>query len=120
VLGLLRAESATIAVATINPRLCGRRRPPPKSNTLKIEPVAGGALKHTFDGVNAEGQTTHSERVGKFDGVEIPLQNVVPATTNKTTSALRRLDDRSFEVVSRVNGKVTTTNKVAPPQPERQ
>jgi opacity protein-like surface antigen len=86
--------------------------PPPKDNVLKIEPAAGGALKHTFDGVNAEGQTTHSERIGKFDGVEIPVQNVLPATTNKNTSAFRRLDDHSFEVVSRVNGKITTTNKV--------
>jgi len=86
--------------------------PPPKSNTLKIEAAAGGALKHTFDGVNAEGQTTHSDRVGKFDGVEIPVQNVLPATTNKTTNAFRRLDAHSFEVISHVNGKVTTTNRV--------
>jgi hypothetical protein len=33
--------------------------PPPKSFTLRIEPVAGGSQKQTFDGVNAEGQTTH-------------------------------------------------------------
>jgi len=86
--------------------------PAPKSNTLKIEPVAGGTLKHTFDGVNAQGETTHSERIGKFDGVEIPVQNARPATTDKTTSAFRRLDDHSFEVVGRVNGKMTTTNRV--------
>jgi hypothetical protein len=86
--------------------------PAPKSNTLKIEPAPGGALKHTFDGTNAAGETTHSERVGKLDGVPVPVQNVVPSTTNKTLSAFRRLDDHSFEVVSTVNGKFTTTNKV--------
>src|SRR5437870_11676462 len=61
--------------------------PPPKSNTLKIEAVSGGAQKHTFDGVNSQGQPTHSERVGKFDGADVPVQAVQPPNQTATTSA---------------------------------
>lgn len=83
--------------------------PAPKSSTLKIEPAPGGGQKHTFDGINARGETTHSERVTKFDGSESPIQAVVPAASTKITNTFRRLDDHSFEVVSRVEGKLTTT-----------
>lgn len=86
--------------------------PPPKSNTLRIEPVAGGSLKHTFDGVNADDQTTHSEQVAKFDGNETLVQAVVPGTKTVTARAFRRLDDHSFEVVAKVDGKPTTTTRV--------
>ncbi len=84
--------------------------PPPKSTTLKIEPVAGGH-KHTFDGVNAQGQTTHSERVFRADGVDVPTEASVPASKNVVTNAFRKRGDHSYEVVVKVDGKVTTTNQ---------
>jgi len=86
--------------------------PPPKSNTLKIEAVSAGAQKHTFDGMNAQGQTTHSERIGKFDGTEVPVQAVQPPSQASATSAFRRLDSRSFEVVNKSDGKLTSTVRV--------
>jgi hypothetical protein len=86
--------------------------PPPKSNTLRIEPVAGGSQKHTFDGVNAEGQTTHSEWVVKFDGTDVAVQAVAPPTKTVTTNAFRRLDDRSFEAIAKRDGKRTVTSRV--------
>jgi hypothetical protein len=86
--------------------------PPPKSLTYRVEPVAGGGQKHTFDGVNAEGQTIHSERVAKFDGSETPVQAVAPPPKTVGTNAFRRLDDHSFEVIAKADGKVMTTNRV--------
>ena len=86
--------------------------PPPKSNTLKIEAVVGGAQRHTFDRVNAKGQPTHSERIGKFDNVDIPVQAVQPPTKTVTNGAFRRLEARSFEVTSTSDGKATTTTRV--------
>jgi hypothetical protein len=83
--------------------------PPPKSNTITVEPVADGAMKITFDGVNAQGQPTHSERVTKFDGKEVPLQAVQPPTTAVTTMTYKRIDDHAFEVVSTVD---TITTRV--------
>jgi hypothetical protein len=86
--------------------------PPPQSNTLKIEAVAGGAQKHTFDGANAQGQPTHSERVTKFDGADVPVQSTQPPSKTVNTQSFRRLDNRSFEVVGKSDGKVTTTSRV--------
>jgi hypothetical protein len=85
---------------------------PFKSFTVKVEPAAGGAHKITFDGVNAQGQTTHSERVTKYDGTEVPVQAVQPSTNTKSTVIFRRIDDHTFEAVSKENGKVTTTTRV--------
>ena len=86
--------------------------PPPKSNTLKIEVVAGGLQKHTFDGLNAQGQPTHSERLAKFDSTDVPVQAVQPPSQAVATNAFRRLDARSFEVVGKSDGKVAGTNRI--------
>jgi hypothetical protein len=95
---------------------CGRvdlrPGPGPKRSTLRIEAAAGGAQKHTFDGVNAQRQTTHSERVAKFDGADVPVQAVMPPATAASTNAFQRVDARTFEVTAKVAGKGTTTNRV--------
>ena len=78
--------------------------PPHRRNALKIEPVAGGAQKHTFDGVDAQGQPFHSERVAKFDGAAVVVQAIAPATKVLRTNSFRRLGSHSFEVVSKVDG----------------
>jgi hypothetical protein len=85
--------------------------PPPKSTTLKIEPAADGGQKHTFDGVDAQGQTTRSERVTKFDGNESAVQ-AIPSTEGNTTNTLRRINANSYEVTVKVNGTVTTTHRI--------
>ena len=88
--------------------------PAPQRNTLTIEAVAGGAQKHTFDGVDAKGQPNHSERVTKFDGSDVPVvQTPPPQGKAVVTQAFRRLDARSFEVVGKRDGKVTVTTRVA-------
>ena len=86
--------------------------PPPKSNSLNIEAVAGGGQKHTFDGVNAQGEKTHSERTTTFDGADVPVQATLPPSNSVTTNAFRRTGERSFEVTSKVDGKPTTTTRV--------
>ena len=63
-------------------------------------------------GVNAQGQPTHTERVGKFDGADVPVQAVQPPSQAATTSAFRRVDTRSFEVVNKSAGKLTSTVRV--------
>ena len=85
--------------------------PAPKSLTLTIEAAAAGAEKHTFDGVNAQGEPTHSERVGKLDGSDTPLLVARPPSNTASTAAYRKLDARSFEVVSKVDGKVVGTTR---------
>jgi hypothetical protein len=45
--------------------------PPPKSLTVKVEPVPNG-VKQVTDAVDAQGKSAHSEPVFTFDGKEHP------------------------------------------------
>jgi hypothetical protein len=83
--------------------------PPTVAGTVKTEPSAGG-IKTTIDATNADGKPTHTEMVGMFDGKDNPVKG---APTPNTTSALKRIDDRTFEVIGKVDGKPTVTTRVA-------
>ena len=79
--------------------------PPPKGpNFSKIEAMAGG-LKFTNDGVNAEGNPTHDEWSGKFDGKDNPVKG----SQVRNTAALKKIDDHTIEIVSKKDGKVVST-----------
>ena len=82
--------------------------PAPKSLTLKYEASQGG-IRHTSDGVNAEGKATHSAYSSKFDGKDVPYEG----NPNADTAAPKKTDDNSFENVWKKDGKVTATLKAA-------
>jgi hypothetical protein len=82
---------------------------PTVAGTVKIEPSAGGGIKTTIDGTNPEGQPTHTESVGGFDGKDNPVTGAPAPMTN----ALKRVDDRTFEVMGKVDGKPAVTTRVA-------
>lgn len=80
----------------------------PRSSTLTSVAVDGG-FKQTVDTVMATlGMPTHSEVAAKFDGKDTPVKG----NANADTSAYTRIDARSYEVVSKKNGKVTLTSRV--------
>ena len=81
--------------------------PPPKASTLKWEAVAGG-LKFTTDGVNAEGETTHTETFEASDGRE----GNVEGSDTPTTRALKRINDRTYEDVDRNNSKIMISRRL--------
>ena len=81
--------------------------PAPKSLTNKIEPWEGGR-KVTGDGVDAQGKPTHTEISYKFDGKDYLLKGATP----KQTRAYKRIDERTWEFVLKVDGKATTTTKI--------
>ena len=86
-------------------------KPGPKptvAGTVKMEPMAGG-FKTTIDATNPQGQPTHTETVGKFDGKDNP---VTGAATPNTTAAYKRINGRTFEVTGKVDGKPTVTTRV--------
>ena len=83
--------------------------PPTVAATVKIEPSAGG-IKTTIDATNAEGKPTHTETVARFDGKDNPVKG---AQAPNTTNALKRIDDRTFEVIGKVDGKPAITTRVA-------
>jgi hypothetical protein len=74
----------------------------PKSEILRFEPVGDG-FKVSLDGVNQQGPY-HSEAIGKFDGVDVPVV-ATPARQAAFTYAFSRIDDRTWEIVIKVNGE---------------
>lgn len=82
--------------------------PVPKSSTIKIEAAAGGGLKQTTDQVTASGESRHIEVTAMFDGKDA----AVKGNPDVDTQAYKRVDDRSYEVTGKKNGKVTTITKV--------
>lgn len=79
--------------------------PPPKGpNITRVEAIEGG-LKFTNDGVNAEGKPFHNEWSGKFDGNDNPVRG----DPNRDTAALRKIDDYTYEITSKKDGKVIRT-----------
>ena len=82
---------------------------PTVAGTIKMEPVAGG-FKTTIDATNPQGQPTHTETVGKFDGKDNP---VTGAQTPNTTAAYKRINGQTFVVTGEVDGKPTVTTRVA-------
>ena len=82
---------------------------PTVAGTVKME-LASGAMKSTIDGANAQGQPTHTETVSKFDSTDVPVKG---AAAPNSTSAFKRIDGRTFQVVGKVDGKMTVTTRVA-------
>ena len=84
----------------------------PKSETLRFEP-AGDGFKVSLDGVNQQGPY-HSEATGKFDGADVPVV-ATPARQAKFTYAFSRVDERTWEIVIKVNGirRLTVRNVVS-------
>ncbi|MGE3508095.1 MAG: hypothetical protein AB7N65_04350 [Vicinamibacterales bacterium] len=82
--------------------------PAPKSNRIVLKATADGASLVT-DGIGADGKPTHNEIIYRFDGKDYPFKGTVAAGT---TRAYTRIDDRTYEYVTKVNGKVTTTSRV--------
>ena len=74
----------------------------PRSEILRFEPV-GDRFKVSLDGVNQQGPY-HSEAIGKFDGVDVPVV-ATPARKAAFTYAFRRVDDRTWEILIKVNGQ---------------
>lgn len=82
--------------------------PPPKTpNTIRWERVPGG-WRFTTDGVNAEGQKTHTETIEKDDGSLAPVKG----GQNPTMRGLKRIDDRTYEDRDTVDGKPTLTRRL--------
>ncbi len=80
--------------------------PAPKSFTAKIEAWEGG-IKVTTDGVGADDKPTHIEFAAKYDGKDYPYKG----NPNIDTVALKRIDDDSYEGITKLKGKVMGTSK---------
>ena len=75
--------------------------------TCKIEPWQDG-LRVIYDMVGTRGGVTHWEWTGKLDGKDYPLQGVEEVITNAYT----RIDDHTYGVTFKVDGRTTTTTRI--------
>ena len=58
--------------------------------------------------VRNRGGITHLEWTGKFDGNDYPVQGVELVLTN----AYRRVDDRTYELIQKIDGEVVATARL--------
>lgn len=85
------------------------KSPPPayKRVTSHIEPWRDG-LRVRYDMVGVRGGVTHWEWIGKLDGKDYLMQGVDTLLTN----AYRIMDERSYEIVVKLEGAVVATSHV--------
>jgi hypothetical protein len=76
--------------------------------TCRIEPWEDG-LRVIYDMVGTRGGVTHWEWTGRLDGKDYPLEGIEEVVTN----AYSRIADRTYNVVFKVDGRVTTTTKIS-------
>ena len=81
--------------------------PPPRSRTLKFEPVGGNGLKLTNDAVLANGEKTHVEETFLQDGREHALHGSANADTHVNV----QFDDYTSETINRKGGKLVQVLK---------
>jgi hypothetical protein len=76
--------------------------------TCKIEPWHDG-VRVVYDMVGLRGGVTHWEWTGKLDGKDYPLEGIEEAVTD----AYSRVDDHTYRVVLKVDGKPATTSTIS-------
>jgi len=74
----------------------------------KIEPWQDG-LRVIYDMIGTRGGVTHWEWSGNVDGKDYPLQGVEEVITN----AYSKIDDHTYKVTFKVDGRTTTTTTIA-------
>lgn len=80
----------------------------PKSQTVTQVAVAGGGMKSTAQTVDSQGKTIHTEITTMYDGKPAPVKGAADANT---TRVYKRIDNRTYEFVTFVNGTMTTTTR---------
>jgi hypothetical protein len=78
-----------------------------KNHTVTYE-AAGDNIKVTVDGADAQGNPTHNEWTGKFDGKDYPLVG----DPNADTRSYKKVSDHKLELTNKKGGKVTATGTI--------
>ncbi len=78
-----------------------------KTVTCKIVPWQDG-VRVIYDMVGWRGGVTHWEWTGRLDGQDYPLAGVDEVITN----AYRRIDSRTYGIVAKLDGRVTTNTQI--------
>jgi hypothetical protein len=79
----------------------------PKNTTVVYE-AAGDDVKVTIDGTGNDGNPTHNEWTGKFDGKDYP----VTGDPNSDARSLTKIDDHTLAFKVKKDGKVTISGRI--------
>ncbi|MBV9182447.1 MAG: hypothetical protein JO356_14140 [Acidobacteria bacterium] len=79
----------------------------PTNHTVVYE-AAGDSTKITIDGTSPDGAPTHSEWTGKFDGKDYASSG----NPNEDMRSAKMINDHTYHVVSKKDGKVVLTAHV--------
>ena len=79
----------------------------PKNLTVTYEAV-GNDIKATVDGVDGQGQPTHNEWTGKFDGKDY----TVTGDPTSDRRAIKQIYDRNLQLTVKKDGKVTMSGQI--------
>jgi hypothetical protein len=79
----------------------------PKNSTVVYQ-ATGDSVKVTSDGIGGDGNPTHIEWTGKFDGKDYP----VTGDPNTDTWSYKKVDDHTLELTAKKAGKVTVTGSI--------
>jgi hypothetical protein len=115
VLGLL-SVGAPAAQTPSNPRLGTWKMKtdaaPPPQNMMIYEPYGNGGMRVTVDNTSPSGRKAHWTYVTMFDGKDMPVEG----HPNADTTSVRKVDDRTTEIVNKKGGRVvqTITNVISP------
>jgi hypothetical protein len=82
--------------------------PAPKSITTKVE-TAGAGIKITTDGVGPDGKPTHASYTVNFDSKDVAAMSL---PNGAETIAYRKIDDTTYESISKAKGKVVATTRI--------
>ena len=79
----------------------------PKNTTVVYEAV-GDNVKVTIDGTDGDGQPTHNEWTGKFDGKDYR----VTGDPSSDARSLKKINDHTLTFAVKKGDKVTTTGRI--------
>jgi hypothetical protein len=100
--GIVGTWKMNMAKSTFSPG------PAPKSITTKIE-AAGAGIKITSDGVGPDGKPTHASYTVNFDSKDVAATGL---PNSAETIAYKKIDDNTYESISKAKGKVVATNRI--------
>ena len=83
-------------------------------NLVVTYEVKGNRVTASLDGVDSGQRTVHSEYTATFDGKDYPIKGTIDGkpAPNQDSISWKRIDDRTYEVVNKTNGQVTTTRRI--------
>lgn len=79
-----------------------------QKNTNVVYQATGDDVKVTSDGIGGDGNPTHIEWSGKFDGKDYP----VTGDPNSDMRSYKKVDDHTLELTAKKAGKVTTNGRI--------